>query len=85
VTPVDFLVLNPIFGCGLREHMYGKCAIHGARSNGPLEAAVIVAPMKAVKDFEQWKGKLAGKIVLISYPEPPKDPEEAAPMSADLR
>jgi len=47
-------------------------------TNGPLQAAVIVAPMKAVKDFEQWKGKLAGKIVLISYPEPPKDPEEAA-------
>jgi len=42
-------------------------------TNGPVTAAVIVAPMKTVKDFAEWKGKLAGKIVLVTWPAPPKD------------
>lgn len=42
-------------------------------TNGPLTAPVIVAPIRTEKDFDTWKGKLAGKIVLITWPEPPKD------------
>lgn len=42
-------------------------------TNGPLTAPVIVAPIRTEKDFDTWKGKLAGKIVLVTWPEPPKD------------
>jgi carboxypeptidase Q len=42
-------------------------------NNGPLTAPVIVAPIRTEKDFDTWKGKLAGKIVLITWPEPPRD------------
>ena len=42
-------------------------------TNGPLTAPIIVAPIRTEKDFDTWKGKLAGKIVLITWPEPPKD------------
>jgi len=42
-------------------------------TNGPLTAPIIVAPMRTEKDFDTWKGKLAGKIVLLTWPEPPKD------------
>jgi carboxypeptidase Q len=42
-------------------------------TNGPLTAPVIVAPIRTEKDFDTWKGKLGGKIVLITWPEPPKD------------
>jgi carboxypeptidase Q len=45
-------------------------------TNGPLTASVIVAPMRSVRDFDTWKGKLAGKIVLVGWPEPPKDATE---------
>jgi len=47
-------------------------------TNGPLAAPIIVAPMKTAKDFDAWKGKLRGKIVLISAPTPPID-DTAAP------
>jgi carboxypeptidase Q len=46
-------------------------------TNGVLSAQVIVAPMVSDKDFADWKGKLAGKIVLVSWPGPPKDDSEA--------
>jgi hypothetical protein len=46
-------------------------------TNGALAAPVIVAPMRAEKDFAEWKGKLAGRIVLVSYPEAQKDESEA--------
>ena len=46
-------------------------------TNGPVTASVIVAPMNAEKDFADWKGKLAGKIVLVTWPAPPKDDAEA--------
>jgi hypothetical protein len=46
-------------------------------TNGPLKAAVIVAPMSSDKDFAEWKGKLAGKIVLVTWPGPPKDDGDA--------
>jgi carboxypeptidase Q len=42
-------------------------------TNGALEADVIVAPMINDKDFADWKGKLSGKIVLVTWPGPPKD------------
>ncbi len=42
-------------------------------TNGPLTAAIIVAPMSTEKDFADWKGKLAGKIVLVTWPAPPID------------
>jgi len=47
-------------------------------TNGALSAAVIVAPMQSERDFADWTGKLAGKIVLVTWPAPPKD-DDAAP------
>ena len=46
-------------------------------TNGPITAPVIVAPIRNKRDLEQWKGKLAGKIVMASYPEPPRDGSKA--------
>ena len=46
-------------------------------TDGALRAPIIVAPMKHARDFAEWKGKLAGKIVLVSYPTPQKDDTEA--------
>ncbi|WP_353228938.1 M20/M25/M40 family metallo-hydrolase [Novosphingobium sp.] len=37
-------------------------------TTGTLTAPVIVAPMSKEEHFAKWKGKLAGKIVLISMP-----------------
>src|SRR5512147_1626319 len=37
-------------------------------TNGTISAPVIVAPMQRERDFEKWKGKLRGKIVLLSQP-----------------
>lgn len=42
-------------------------------TNGALNADVIVAPMGNDKDFADWRGKLSGKIVLVTWPGPPKD------------
>lgn len=47
-------------------------------TNGALTAPVIVAPIRKVEDLAEWKGKLAGKIVLISYPEAMKDETKPA-------
>jgi hypothetical protein len=46
-------------------------------TNGALNASVIVAPIASDKDFADWKGKLAGKIVLVTWPGPPKDDADA--------
>lgn len=46
-------------------------------TNGVLSAPVIVAPMISETDFAEWKGKLAGKIVLVTWPAPPKDDGDA--------
>lgn len=46
-------------------------------TNGPLSAPIIVAPMKRERDFEAWRGKLAGKIVLVSLPNDGSEPDEA--------
>lgn len=45
-------------------------------TNGVLKAPIIVAPMKKERDFEAWKGKLAGKIVLVSMPGTGDEPEK---------
>jgi hypothetical protein len=46
-------------------------------TNGALVAPIVVAPMANESDFADWKGKLAGKIVLVSWPAPPKDDGDA--------
>jgi carboxypeptidase Q len=46
-------------------------------TQGTLRAPIIVAPMKHERDFAEWKGKLAGKIVLVTYPAPQKDESES--------
>ncbi len=46
-------------------------------TNGPLAAPIVVAPMRKERDFADWRGKLAGKIVLVIFPEEPKDATEA--------
>jgi len=45
-------------------------------TNGPLTAEVIVAPITRERHFDEWRGKLRGKIVLVSLPAPPKDDTE---------
>ncbi|CAN5399577.1 M28 family metallopeptidase [soil metagenome] len=45
---------------------------------GVLSASIVVAPMKKERDFANWRGKLAGKIVLISLPGEGSEPTEAA-------
>ena len=43
-----------------------------------VAAAVIVAPLRRDRDFDKWRGKLAGKIVLISMPGDADEPKDAA-------
>jgi hypothetical protein len=42
-------------------------------TSGAISAPIIVAPMVSEKDFAEWKGKLAGKIVLVTWPAPGRD------------
>ncbi|MBV9930569.1 MAG: M28 family peptidase [Alphaproteobacteria bacterium] len=42
-------------------------------TNGPVSAPVVVAPMSEVRHFDAWRGKLRGKIVLVTLPADPKD------------
>jgi hypothetical protein len=46
-------------------------------TGGPITAQVVVAPIKRERDFEAWRGKLAGKIVLVSLPDDGSEPGEA--------
>ena len=46
-------------------------------TNGAINAPVVVAPMINERDFADYKGKLSGKIVLVTWPAPPKDDGEA--------
>lgn len=43
-----------------------------------VTAPIVVAPLKRERDFEAWRGKLAGKIVLISLPDNGSEPTEPA-------
>jgi len=45
-------------------------------TDGALSAEIVVAPMTKERHFEEWRGKLRGKIVLVSWPAPPKDDSE---------
>ncbi|PZU11986.1 MAG: peptidase M28 [Sphingomonas sp.] len=47
-------------------------------TGGALTAPIIVAPMNRERDFTEWRGKLAGKIVLVTWPAPAID-ETTAP------
>jgi hypothetical protein len=40
-------------------------------------APVIVAPIRRERDFEKWRGKLAGKIVMVTLPGTGDEPKEA--------
>lgn len=46
-------------------------------TNGTISAPIIVAPIKKERDFATWRGKLAGKIVLVSLPTDGSEPNEA--------
>lgn len=46
-------------------------------TNGALTAPVIVASMAKERDFAEWRGKLRGRIVLVTFPAPAKDDMEA--------
>ncbi|MFZ4690446.1 MAG: M20/M25/M40 family metallo-hydrolase [Polymorphobacter sp.] len=42
-----------------------------------VSAPIIVAPLRRDRDFDKWRGKLAGKIVLVSMPGDGNEPKEA--------
>jgi carboxypeptidase Q len=44
---------------------------------GTITAPIAVAPMKRERDFDAWRGKLSGKIVLITLPNDGDEPGEA--------
>jgi hypothetical protein len=48
-------------------------------TNGTITAPVVAVKVKEEKDFDQYKGKLAGKIVLLGEPPPSREP--ATPLS----
>lgn len=45
-------------------------------TSGTITVPVVVAPMRTERDFATWHGKLAGKLVLVSWPEPAADETE---------
>jgi carboxypeptidase Q len=47
-------------------------------TQGTITAGIVVAPLEKDKDFDKWRGKLAGKIVLVSYPGTGSEPEKPA-------
>jgi carboxypeptidase Q len=47
-------------------------------TDGVISGEVIVAPMANASDFAKWRGKLAGKIVLVSRPTAVTDPTQPA-------
>ena len=46
-------------------------------TNGLISGPIVVAPMTSAGDFTAWKGKLRGKIVLITLPDTGSEPLEA--------
>lgn len=44
-----------------------------APTKGVVSGDVVIAPITSPADFAKYKGKLAGKVVLISFPAPPRD------------
>jgi len=47
-------------------------------TDGVISGEVVLAPMSRAADFERWRGKLSGKIVMISEPREPEPPTTAA-------
>lgn len=47
-------------------------------TNGAISAPIIVAPLAKESDFAKWKGKLSGKIVLITLPDTGSEPAKPA-------
>ncbi|MES2097257.1 MAG: M20/M25/M40 family metallo-hydrolase [Pseudomonadota bacterium] len=47
-------------------------------TNGTISGQVIVAPIATPGDFAKWKGKLSGKIVLVTRPDTGSEPGEPA-------
>ncbi|WP_421728922.1 M20/M25/M40 family metallo-hydrolase [Brevundimonas sp.] len=47
-------------------------------TNGVISGPIVVAPITAAAQFDAWKGKLRGKIVLITQPDNGGEPTEPA-------
>ncbi len=47
-------------------------------TGGPISAPIIVAPIERDRDLAKWRGKLAGKIVLLSLPGTSDEPAKGA-------
>lgn len=45
-------------------------------TDGALTGEVIVAPLRRERDFAKWRGKLAGKIVMVTLPDTAADAKE---------
>lgn len=43
-------------------------------TNGAISATIFVAPMTKERDFERWRGKLRGQIVLVTQPDGGSEP-----------
>jgi hypothetical protein len=43
-------------------------------TNGTISAPIIIAPLRRERDFAAWRGKLAGKIVLVTLPDDADEP-----------
>lgn len=43
-------------------------------TNGAISATIVVAPMTKEEDFERWRGKLRGQIVLVTQPDAGSEP-----------
>jgi len=46
-------------------------------TDGAINAPIIVAPMSRERDFDKWKGKLKGQIVLVTRPDTGSEPAAA--------
>jgi len=46
-------------------------------TNGTISAPVIVAPLRRERDFDKWRGKLKGMVVLVSEPGEGSEPDQA--------
>src|SRR3569623_2091306 len=47
-------------------------------TNGTVTGEVVVAPMTSPADFAKWRGKLKGKIVLVTKPDSGSEPDQPA-------
>ena len=46
-------------------------------TDGTISAGILVAPIDEVEDFARWRGRLRGKIVLVSQPNSGSEPDAA--------